>query len=641
MNDQISTQPIERHTFVVGTAGHVDHGKSTLVRRLTGVDPDRLQEEKAREMTIDLGFAWLELPGGLAVSVIDVPGHERFIKNMLAGVGGLDAAMLVVAADEGPMPQTVEHLAILDLLNIPAGLVVVTKADLVDDDWLELIVEETRETLIGTVLADADIVPVSASTGKGIDTLLVSLQRLLSDLPRRAVSGEARLPVDRVFSVSGFGTVVTGTLLGSTVEIGQELEILPSMLRARVRGLQSHGERVERALPGSRTAINLTGVDRDTVQRGDVLTVPGWLKPTMMMDAGLRLVTAAPQPLVQNDAVDVFVGASETPAHVTLLDSESIEPGSEGWVQIRFERPLALFEGDQFIVRQASPSLTIGGGKVTNAHPRRHRRFRDEVIRDLETRESGSTHERFAQALIDGPLELRAITEAAGLDLDEAREIALELVSAGEVEILGSDTEGALMPGRLVMRSQDLARVTGSIVALIVDFHARFPLRKGMAREEIRSRMSLAVRVFDAVIQTLVSSGKLRDHGSVLAIAGHQMTLSPPQQALAEKFLRALETSQSAPPSPVEFGIDAELLGALAEQGQLVRVSDSVVFSAEYLERVKDETLEMIGEHGEITLAQFRDHFGSSRKYAQAVLEYFDQQRLTRRVGDVRVRGSG
>lgn len=641
MNDQTSTPPSERRTFVVGTAGHVDHGKSTLVRRLTGIDPDRLQEEKAREMTIDLGFAWLELPGGLSVSVIDVPGHERFIKNMLAGVGGLDAAMLVVAADEGPMPQTVEHLAILDLLNISAGLVVITKADLVDDDWLELIVEETRETLLGTALADADIIPVSASTGKGIDRLLLALETVLSALPRRSVSGKARLPVDRVFSVSGFGTVVTGTLLGSPVEIGQELEILPSMLRARVRGLQSHGERVERALPGSRTAINLTGVDRDAVQRGDVLTVPGWLKPTMLMDARLRLVPAAPQALVQNDAVDVFVGASETPAHVTLLDSELIEPGSEGWVQIRFERPLTLLEGDQFIVRQASPSLTIGGGKVTNAHPRRHRRFREDVIQELETRESGSGHERLEQALMNGPLELRAITEATGLDLDETREIVTELAGDGLLTVLGGDVDGALAPTRLVIRNGDLERLVGSITALVVEFHQRFPLRKGMAREEIRSRLSLAVRVFDAIIQSIVSSGQLRDYGSVLALAGHQIQLSQQQQTLADRYLSALDASPNAPPSPGEFGIDAELVGALADRGELVRVSESVVFSAEYLGHVKDETLNMIEEHGEITLAQFRDHFGSSRKYAQAVLEYFDQQRFTRRVGDVRVRGSG
>ncbi len=641
MNDQISSPYNERRTFVVGTAGHVDHGKSTLVRRLTGIDPDRLQEEKAREMTIDLGFAWLELPGGSSVSVIDVPGHERFIKNMLAGVGGLDAAMLVVAADEGPMPQTVEHLAILDLLNISAGLVVITKADLVDDEWLELVVEETREALANTVLAESEIIPVSAATGAGIDTLLAALEQILLALPGRTLSGKARLPVDRVFSVSGFGTVVTGTLLGSPLEIGQELEILPSMQRARVRGLQSHGERVERALPGSRTAVNVSGVDRDALQRGDMLTVPGWLKPTMLMDARLRLVSSAPHALLQNDPVDVFVGASETPGHVTLLDSEAIEPGNAGWVQIRFERPLILLEGDQFIIRQASPSLTIGGGTVMNAHPRRHRRFREEVIRELETRESGSAHDRVVQALVDGPLELRAIAGATALNLQESQDIVLELAAEGTVTVLGGDAQSPLAPNRLVIGSRDFDRIGALIASLLGEFHQRYPLRKGMAREEVRSRTNLAGRVFDATVQTFASAGKLRDHGSVLALVEHQIELDATQQEVAGRYLAALAANHNAPPGPSEFGVDVELLGALVDQGRVVRVADNVVFTAEYLGRVKDETLKLIEDHGEITLAQFRDHFGSSRKYAQAVLEYFDQQRITRRVGDMRVRGSG
>src|SRR5690606_15534382 len=301
---------MDTRTFVVGTAGHVDHGKSTLVTRLTGIDPDRLQEEKDRALTIDLGFAWLELPGGRAISIVDVPGHERFIKNMLAGVGGIDAALLIVAADEGPMPQTDEHLAILDLLRIPRGLVVLTKTDLVDAEWRDLVIEETREKLQGTMLADAPILPVSSVTREGLDTLRAAIDAMIDAIPPHTETGKPRLPIDRVFTVAGFGTVVTGTLTGGPLEIGQEVEIQPAGLRSRVRALQSHRSKVERAQPGSRTAVNLSGLAVEDLARGQVLTTPGWLTPTRLLDAQLRLVPDSPVALEQNDEVDVFIGSA-------------------------------------------------------------------------------------------------------------------------------------------------------------------------------------------------------------------------------------------------------------------------------------------------------------------------------------------
>ncbi|HET9015491.1 MAG TPA: selenocysteine-specific translation elongation factor, partial [Thermomicrobiaceae bacterium] len=310
----------QRQTYVIGTAGHVDHGKSTLVRALTGIDPDRLREEKERSMTIDLGFAWLTLPSGREVSIVDVPGHERFIKNMLAGVGGIDAALLVVAADEGPMPQTDEHLAILDLLGVSRGLVVLTKVDAVDADWRDLVVEETREKLVGTTLEDAPIVPVSSLTGEGLDDLRAAIDAMLDRVPPHREAGRPRLPIDRVFSVAGFGTVVTGTLLDGPLQLGQEVEVLPAGRRGRVRGLQSHRTREERANPGSRTAVNLSGIAVEELRRGDVLTTPGWLTPTRLLDARVRLVPDSPVPLEQNDEVDLFIGSAETTARVTLLD---------------------------------------------------------------------------------------------------------------------------------------------------------------------------------------------------------------------------------------------------------------------------------------------------------------------------------
>ncbi len=394
---------VER-AYVVGTAGHVDHGKSTLVRALTGIDPDRLAEEKAREMTIDLGFAWLTLPSGQSISIVDVPGHERFIKNMLAGVGGIDAALLVVAADEGPMPQTREHLAILDLLGIDRGLIVLTKADTVDEDFRELAIEATREAVQGTTLADAPIITTAATTGQGLVALKAALDALLADTPPRTAHGRPRLPVDRAFTISGFGTVVTGTLLDGTLTAGQEVELLPRGIRGRVRGVQTHLSKVTLALPGSRTAVNISGVAVEDVRRGDVLTPPGWLVPTHLLDVRLRMTANAPT-LAQNDAVDLFVGASEVQGRVTLLDADRLDAGDEGWVQLRLAEPVAVVRGDRFILRRPSPSETIGGGTIADTAPRRHRRFHAATIERLESLKRGTPHDLARQLLASGPRE--------------------------------------------------------------------------------------------------------------------------------------------------------------------------------------------------------------------------------------------
>jgi selenocysteine-specific elongation factor len=628
-------------TWVVGTAGHVDHGKSTLVKALTGTDPDRLREEREREMTIDLGFAWLELPGEMSVSVVDVPGHERFIKNMLAGVGGIDAALLVIAADEGPMPQTAEHLAILDLLEVERGLIVLTKRDLVDDEWLELVTEEILERLAGTALTNAPIIAVSSTTGAGLDELKAELSRLLSAMPERIDMGKPRLPIDRAFTVAGFGTVVTGTLLGGALEVGQEVELLPEGIRARVRGIQSHGRKSERGLPGARTAVNLSGIERDAIARGDVLTTPGWLEPTTILDARLRLVPDAPGPLEQNDPIDIFIGAAEAIGNVTLLDAERLTPGDEGWVQFRLTQAVATAAGDRFIIRQPSPSLTIGGGKVIDPHPRRHRRFRSEVIQALETKATGTPAERMLEVLAAGPAELRAIGERLDLDLNDTRSLVSDAVHSGDLLVLGTGTAELLAPNRLVARADWVERGAASVVKLLTDFHSRQPLRRGMPREEVKNRVNLSGRASDAFMQTIVARGVVADLGSLLALPDHRIRLTDQQQAAANRFVAALAENPNSPPAADGFGIGPDLLAAMADLGQIVRLPDNIVFGASQLAEIQRETLRLIDEHGSLTLAQFRDHFGSSRKYAQAVLEYFDQQRITRRVGDTRVRGSG
>jgi selenocysteine-specific elongation factor len=369
---------------VIGTAGHVDHGKSTLIHALTGIDPDRLQEEKERGMTIDLGFAWLQLPNGVEVSIVDVPGHERFIHNMLAGVGGIDVALLVVAADEGVMPQTREHVAILDLLDVSNGVVALTKRDLVDDEWLDLVQADLEDflKLKGTTLSGAPIVPCSSTTGQGLDELKLQLQELLAKERTRPSTGRPRLPIDRIFTVAGFGTVVTGTLLDGELKLGQELEVQPGGLRTRVRGLQSHKKKLDTVPAGTRTAVNLGGLAVEDLYRGQVLVPPGTLQPTRALDAQLRLIPDA-RPVRHNTQVSFHTGAAETLAQLTLLDRDELQPGEQAWVQLRLQDEVALARGDLFIVRLPSPSMTLGGGRVVEPFARRHRRRQAAVLERL------------------------------------------------------------------------------------------------------------------------------------------------------------------------------------------------------------------------------------------------------------------
>jgi selenocysteine-specific elongation factor len=629
-------------TFVIGTAGHVDHGKSTLVKALTGIDPDRLREEKEREMTIDLGFAWLSLPSGRQVSVVDVPGHERFIKNMLAGVGGIDAALLIIAADEGPMPQTNEHLAILDLLQINRGIVVLTKTDMVDPDWRELVSEEIRDALTGSTLATAPVVPVSAINGEGLDELKAAIDEMLSGVPTHTEHGRPRLPIDRVFTISGFGTVVTGTLIDGPLEIGQEIEIQPGGLRSRIRGLQSHRSKVERANPGSRTAVNLSGLAVDEIQRGQVLTVPGWLSPTQLLDAHLKLVESSPVPIEQNDEIGLFVGSSESLARVTLLNDERVMPGEESWVQFRVAEPIAVTKGDRFIIRQPSPSITIGGGVVIDPHPRRHRRFRADVIQSLEVLSVGTPSEIVFQAMESAPVELRSLAQTVALSDSELRTAVDELIDEGSVLVLKrTNQDSPLTPTTILMREDAFAVTVREIQKMLEAFHQRQPLRRGMAKEEVRSRTGISGRAFEEIVARAAMSELLVADGDVLRLPTHQVRFSPEQRARIDRYIQAMRANPHTPPPPSEFGIEPDLAIALAEAGEVVRVDDSIVFARDTFDDIQRQVLEIIDAQGNITLSQFRDHFGSSRKYAQAVLEYLDDRRVTRRVGDERVRYSG
>lgn len=624
---------------VIGTAGHVDHGKSTLVKALTGIDPDRLKEEKEREMTIDLGFAWLTLPNGESVGIVDVPGHKDFIKNMLAGVGGIDAALLVIAADEGVMPQTREHLDILDLLQVRNGIVALTKKDVVEDpEWLDLVMADVAETLEGTVLQDAPIVPVSARTREGIPELLAALERILGEVPPRPDRGRPRLPVDRVFSIAGFGTVVTGTLIDGSLRTGQEVEILPQGLKARIRGLQTHKRKVDVALPGSRVAVNLTGVNTDQVQRGDVVTSPGWLHPTLLADVRLKSLDDAPRALRHGQEVEFFCGSAEVMARVRLLEEDSLPPGREGWAQVSLSRAIPLVKGDRFVIRQPSPSVTIGGGVIVNAHPgRKHRRGQAAVIAQLETAAHGTTEEIVLQSLESPPpQELAEVIRKSGLPREAISETLARLASQGQVIVLGDKTLG---DATFVTTPGAWQALMGQVADLLRVYHDQYPARLGMPKEEVKSRLKLPPRLFAEVVQRAAGESVIAADETMLRLPSHTPHFRPEEQAKVDALLAAFRRSPYATPSvgECEQAIGAEAFNALVEQGRLVKVSADVVFLAETYQEMVDRVVRFIQENGAITVAQVRDMFNASRKYALALMEHLDQRKVTRRVGDERV----
>ena len=631
--------------FVIGTAGHVDHGKSTLVEALTGINPDRLAEEQAREMTIDLGFAWLTLPSGREVSIVDVPGHEDFIKNMLAGIGGIDIALLVVAADEAVMPQTREHLAILDLLGIPRGVIALSKSDLIEDpEWLELVAEEVREELQGTVLAGATIIPVSAFTGQGLSELLAEIDRLLDSATPRPDLGRPRLPVDRVFTISGFGTIVTGTLIDGMLRVGQDVEILPGRLSARIRGLQSHRTKIEEALPGSRVAVNLTGVSVDELTRGQVVISPGTFETTSLVDAHLRVVRNAPWPVQHNALVDFYSGAARVSARVRLLDANAIPPGESGWVQFRLLSPIVVARHDGYVIRSPSPSITLGGGVIAHPHPiRRHRRFRPEVIAHLQALLTGTPEETLLQLLEQqGIVSARELIGHSGLLPGEATSALEALLTDGRVCALGDErppgdalaTSGVLL---LAKRTWDsLCKQMRETVAL---YHAQYPLRIGMPREELKSRLRLDSRPYALVLERAAAEGQLVLLPTMVRLPEHHVVLSSEQERAIQRTLQAFAKQPSTPPSlaQVEAELGAELLQVLLDDGRLVKVSDDVIFEAQAYAAMEQQVVAFLREHKSITVAQVRDLLNTNRRYALGLLEDLDRRRITKRVGDVRV----
>ncbi len=618
--------------YVIGTAGHVDHGKSTLVKALTGIDPDRFPEEKAREMTIDLGFAWMTLPSGREVSIVDVPGHERFIKNMLAGVGAIDLALLIVAADESVMPQTREHISILDILQITRGLVVVTKTDLVDEELVELVKAEVEDTLKGTSFEGCPMVGVSAHTGDGMDELKATMDRVLDDTEVRKDLGRPRLPIDRCFTISGFGTVVTGTLIDGTLTVGQEIELAGSGQRARVRGLQTHKTKVDSTDPGVRLAVNLSGLSRDEVERGEILTIPGWLKPTRRLDVRLRMVKNAPHSLKHNEGVTFHLFTSESPARVRLLDVERLAAGEEGWVQLLLSDPLPAVKGDFFVIRSSED--TLGGGQIVDPNPRRrYRRFDDDVMERLMTLDQGTGGDIIVSIAEQwGPCGLTTLSQRTNLPRDEVTERVAQLTGEGQLVALGDFGNDA---DAVVYSAQGWDVLKSKVCSALQLYHTQYPLRQGAPAQEVRSRLGLSQPVYQRALARLSEESVVVDERQSLRLPDHEITLTPKMEEEASAYLKSLQQNPYSPPS--DRTVDSELLGVLIDQGKVVRVTDGVIFDAAAYREMTERIIQHLKDQSHITVAEARTMFGTSRKYILPLLEYMDQQQITRRTGDERV----
>lgn len=636
LSQELATRPV-----VIGTAGHVDHGKTTLVKALTGVDTDRLKEEKQRGISIDLGFAEFRLPGGRSAAIIDVPGHERFIHNMVAGVHGIDLVLLVVAADEGVMPQTTEHLDILQLLGIQRGLVALTKVDLVrDEEWLELVEEDVRSALAGTFLAGAPIVRVSPVTGEGLDRLVQAIVDLMPALPPRDLDGLPRLPIDRVFTVSGFGTVVTGTLVAGTLEVDQRLVVEPGGQEVRVRHLQVHGREVPRALAGQRVAANLAGIDHRQLHRGQVLLPPGTLRAERLFACRVQWLPGAGKPLRHDQRLRFHTGASEVIGRVTLLGpGEEIAPGTTGWILFRAEQPVVAAPGDRFVLRSYSPMRTVGGGVVADAGRRWRRRDAGAIPlleSFLDSDPAQVVDARLRQAA--GPVELGELVRQTGRSPVQLLSQLERLGREGRVRAAG---EGAWIATGVFDSLRQRAREA------LVSFHERHPVQPGMTREELRQAVLPGhdSRRFNALLGEWAAEGQVEVRGEWVCLPGWRPQANRQVAAKMQRLARVYEQAGLAPPA--DPGAAAEvaavpreevvhLLGLLEEEGSLVRVDEELWFARAAVMDALERLRRLQATTGPFTVAQARDALGTTRRYVVPLLEFFDRQHWTRREGDLR-----
>lgn len=628
--------------IILGTAGHIDHGKTSLIKAVTGTDTDRLKEEKERGITIELGFASLDLPNGQHVGIVDVPGHEKFVKNMVAGATGIDIVVMVIAADEGVMPQTREHMEICTLLGIKHGFVALTKIDMVDEEWLELAMEDVREFTAGTFLENTPIVPVSAVKEKGLQEFSRILETICNQVPERNLTSLFRLPVDRVFTMKGFGTVITGSLISGRVQVGNTVMIYPSTITSKVRGIQVHNQSVNMAEAGQRTAINFQGLEKAAIKRGEMLALPGTLKPSFMVDLQLQYLASNKKPIKNRTRVRFHTGTSEILGNLVLLDREELPPGEKAAVQLRLDEPVCLVKDDRFVIRSYSPVRTIGGGQVLNPIPPKHKRFKADVVKGLQ-----SIAERSPEELTAYYIDQTGHTGAAFSDLvlmtnisEKSLEQQLQaLLSRKTVLLVDRDS-------RIYMHTNSFQQLRQDLTGHLERYHKTNPLKAGMPKEELKSKLppNLSPKLFNLLMNQMLKDGDISVVEDTVHLASHTVALGADQEDIRDKIIKTYKESGLQPPYFKELGkqLTAEpsrardVLNLLVKEGRLVKVKEDLFFDADAVTRLKQRLVEFLTVSGEISTPQFKEMTAASRKYVIPLIEFFDAQNFTIRIGDIR-----
>ncbi len=622
--------------IIIGTAGHVDHGKTALIKALTGIETDRIKEEKKRGITIELGFAYLDLPDGEKAGIIDVPGHEKFVKNMLAGAGGIDLALLVVAADEGFMPQTREHLGILSLLNISEGIIVVTKKDMVDEDWLEIVCDEVRQEVQGTFLENAQIIPVSSYTGEGIEQLRQAIFTMIDQKTQiKNLDVPFRIPVDRIFSVEGFGTVITGTLIEGTMKVGDPVTVYPSRIESRIRNLQVHSQDVQEAYAGQRVAVNLAGLKKTDLNKGDVIAVPDSMHTTMMIDIHLTVLKDCDREIRNATRLHLYHGARDILCKIVLLDRDSVGAGESCYAQLRLEEEIAVKTGDRFVLRFYSPVETIGGGGILDSNPFKHKRNDAAVLESLKLKEGGSDREKISAALRDYSARFET------LDFLQIQTGIPKEQFEQQINKLIKDKVAFRVSDNVVIHTDYLNRLKDSAVKLLESYHKENPLREGMKKDEFRNKLIKYedISVVDKITDSLVNRKVLKYVNNCVALADFEVQQDNNQQEIENAFLQGGFSPESPDQIAARFPKVKnfkQVLESLVNTGKLVRVEEKILLHADYYNKALTLAKEHVDQNGQITLAEMRDLMGASRKFAVAVLEYWDKRGITKKVGDAR-----
>lgn len=630
--------------IIIGTAGHIDHGKTTLIKALTGRETDTLKEEKDRGISINLGFTFFDLPSGRRAGIIDVPGHEKFIKNMLAGISSIDIVLLVIAADEGIMPQTREHFEILQLLDVKKGVIVLTKSDLVDKDWIDMIKDDIKKEFQGTFLEKAPIHAVSSKTKEGLEDLIKDIDTFTEEVEAKDTRGHFRLPVDRVFSVSGFGTVVTGTVISGSISEGQTVEIYPSKVISKVRGIQVHDQTVKVAEAGQRCAVNISNIKTTDVKRGDVVSVENLMEPSLMVDCKFYYLKSAPRPLENRQRVRVYHGTNEIICRVVILDKEEVKPGEEAYVQLRLEKPLTAQRNDRFVIRSYSPMHTIGGGTIIEPLAKKAKRFNEEYIEELKIKESGKTEnilENAVKNLSDTYPRALDILKSLGKNEENINDKLSILIN--ENRIIKLDTGDKA----IYLHREFLDKKIDQMLEILKEFHNNNPLKWGISKEEIKNKIfgkNIKQKVYDELLQLLSNEEKINIHGSFISVVDFTIKYTKEQKLLRENIINLFKDAKFSPPRYTELEALQQdkksfkmVFQSTIDEGALIKVAEDCFFLSEDYEKAKNIVSDFIKKNESITLAQFRDELNTSRKYAMALMENFDSIKFTKRLEDKRI----